>query len=77
MQNNVQNQRNAVLLLALMIAAGVAHADATLPPEVTAAMGEIKGNWDLLKPLIWTTLASVTGGFILMKLFKKGANKSV
>lgn len=57
-----------------MAAAGSAHAE--LPAEVTAAFTTISGNYTDLSAAAWPIVGTVVGGFILLKLFKKFANKA-
>lgn len=64
-------------LLALGLMAGIASAHAALPTEATAAFSAIKDNVTDVLAAIWPIVALATGGFVLVKLFKKGANKAV
>jgi len=65
-------------LLALGLMSGViASAHAALPTEATAAFSTINGNVTDVLAAMWPIVALATGGFILVKLFKKGANKAV
>ena len=64
--------RRFAVLFAL--AFGVAHA--ALPTEATAAFTGLSTNVTDIFTAIWPILATVTGGFVLIKLFKKGANKA-
>lgn len=57
------------------LAFGVAHA--ALPTEATAAFTTLGGNVTDIMTAVWPILAAVVGGFALMKLFKKGANRAV
>lgn len=66
----MQNQKKLVLASALMIAAGAASA--ALPTEATAAFTAVSGNVTDIFAAIWPIIATVTGGFVLIKLFKKG-----
>jgi len=63
-------KQNAVVVLALMLAAGVAQA--ALPTEATAAFTTVSGNVTDIFAAIWPIVAVVTGGFVLIRLFKKG-----
>lgn len=57
-----------------MLSAGAAHAE--LPAPVAAAFTAIEGNFTSMETLAWPVVATITGGFILVKLFKKFANKA-
>lgn len=48
----------------------------TLPAEVTAAFSAISDNFDAMATVAWPVVASIVGGFILIKLFKKFANRA-
>ncbi|GHD52500.1 Phage major coat protein, Gp8 [Marinobacter persicus] len=50
--------------------------ETTLPPEVTAAFTGISDNFDAMAAEAWPVVATIVGGFILLKLFKKFANKA-
>lgn len=70
----MQNQsRNAVAVLALLLINAAAHA--ALPTEATAAFTTIQGAVADILSAIWPIVAAVTGGFVLISLFKKGASK--
>lgn len=60
---------------AFVAAAQSAHA--ALPVEATSAFTTISGNVTDVLAAMWPIVALATGGFILVKLFKKGANKAV
>ncbi len=66
---------NVLALLALMAVSGLASA--ALPTEATAAFAVLSGNVTDIIAAVWPILAAVVGGFALMKLFKKGANRAV
>lgn len=59
---------------AVLMASSAAHAE--LPPEVTAAFDKIKTDFADLATSGWGVVAAVTGGLILLKLFKKFANRA-
>ncbi|TXH57761.1 MAG: phage coat protein [Desulfurellales bacterium] len=67
--------KSAVVGASILGAVGSAHA--ALPTEATAAFTTISGNVTDVLAAMWPIVALATGGFILIKLFKKGANKSV
>ncbi len=66
----MQNLKKVVVASALVAAAGVANA--ALPTEATAAFTAVSGNVTDIFAAIWPIIAAVTGGFVLIKLFKKG-----
>lgn len=49
---------------------------ADLPTEATAAFSQIQSNGTDIFAAVWPLVAFFTGGWILIKLFKKGANKA-
>lgn len=53
----------------------VENAMAALPSEAAAAFTTINGNVTDIFAAIWPIVAVVTGGFVLIGLFKKGAGK--
>lgn len=53
----------------------VASAHAALPTEATSAFTALSGNVTDIFAAIWPIVAAVTGGFVLIALFKKGASK--
>jgi len=55
----------------------VENAQAALPAEATAAFTTINGNLTDIFAAVWGIAAIATGGWVLLKLFKKGANKAV
>jgi len=57
-----------------LVAAGSAHA--ALPPEATAAFTGISDDYTALAAVAWPVAGTVVGGMILLKLFKKMANKA-
>lgn len=66
--------------LGLVGAAAIAYVEnamAALPTEATAAFTTISGNVTDVLAAMWPIVALATGGFVLVKLFKKGANKAV
>ncbi len=72
-------QRQAAKL-GLVGAAAVAYIEnamAALPTEATSAFTAITGNVTDVLAAMWPIVALSTGGFILVKLFKKSANKAV
>lgn len=55
----------------------VVNAHAALPAEATAAFTALSGNVTDTIAAVWPVLVLSVGGFAVMKLFKKGANKAV
>lgn len=55
----------------------VSSAHAALPTEATAAFTAVSDNATAVLAAVWPIVGLVTGGFILIRLFKKGANKAV
>lgn len=72
--NKLQTQGAA---LGALVLGSIASAHAALPAEATAAFTTISGNVTDVFAVVWPIVAMVTGGFILIRLFKKGANKAV
>jgi len=66
-----------LLSFAVLSSGVVASAHAALPTEATAAFSAISGNVTDVLAAMWPIVALATGGFVLVKLFKKGANKAV
>lgn len=60
-----------------LLTGAIASAHAALPSEATAAFSTISGNVTDVLAAMWPIIALATGGFVLVKLFKKGANKAV
>lgn len=48
---------------------------AALPTEATDAISLVGTDGGALQAAIWVPLGAVTVGFVIMKLFKRGANK--
>jgi len=61
----------------VVVAVAPLSAFAALPTEATAAFTTISGHVTDVLAAMWPIVALATGGFVLIKLFKKGANKSV
>lgn len=72
----MNKQKNFLLAFGLMSGV-IASAHAALPAEATAAFTTISGNVTDVLGAMWPIVALATGGFVLIKLFKKGANKAV
>jgi hypothetical protein len=63
------------LLLALVLSVVAISAHAALPAEATAAFTSLDTNVTDIIAAVWPILASVVGGFVLFKLFRRGMNK--
>lgn len=72
MRNQAIKYGTAVVLVG---ASGMAAA--ALPAEATAAFTTLSGNVTDILTAVWPIAALATGGFVLLRLFKKGANKAV
>ena len=66
-----------LMAAAVIVGASVTSAHAALPTEAAAAFAAISGNVTDVLAVVWPIVTLMTGGFILIKLFKKGANKAV
>lgn len=73
----VYNHGKQLGLAGAALLAFVENAMAALPTEATTAFSTISGNVTDVLAAMWPIVALATGGFILIKLFKKGANKAV
>lgn len=69
--------QKSLLAGAALMSGVIASAHAALPTEATAAFATITGNVTDVLAAMWPIVALGTGGFVLVKLFKKGANKAV
>jgi hypothetical protein len=67
--------RNIVVAAALTVATVAAHA--ALPTEAASAFTAISTNVTDVLAVVWPIVGMLTGGFVLIKLFKKGASKAV
>lgn len=67
--------------VATAVAAGsavvVQSAHAALPTEAATAFTTLSGNVTDILAAVWPIAALATGGFVLLRLFKKGANRAV
>lgn len=70
------NQGKKLGLTGMALLAFANQAMAALPAEATAAFTELSGNGSDILAAVWPIVTLITGGFILIKLFKKGANKA-
>lgn len=65
------------IVVASVLALGSVAAHAALPTEASAAFTALSGNVTDILAEIWKIVPVVVGGFVLVKLFKKGANRAV
>jgi hypothetical protein len=70
--------RAAVTVGSLVVAgtASAQEAGGALPAEVSNAFSGIESNYNDLAALAWPVVGTIVGGFVLLKLFKKFANKA-
>lgn len=69
------NNKTKLSLGALLVAIS-AQSMAAVPTEATTAIAAIQTDGLEIIGLAWPVLAAITGGFIVMKLFKKVVNKA-
>lgn len=65
------------LVVGFLLAMLSVSAHAALPAEATAAFTTLSTGVTDVLAAVWPILAAVTGGFALMKLFTKGANRAI
>lgn len=72
----VLRSRSARLVAAgtALVAAGAANA--ALPVGATTAFSDIQTDALALIDLVWPAAIAITSGFIVLKLFKRAANKA-
>ena len=75
LQNTKQKLQQLGVVAAGVGASVAAHATSTLPAEATAAFGTLTTNVADILSAVWPIVAAVVSGFVLIKLFKKGAAK--
>lgn len=63
-------RKNLVVAVLFLVSSVAAHA--ALPTEATAAFTAVSGNVTDIFAAVWPIVATVVGGFVLIKLFKKG-----
>lgn len=68
-------QAKAAVVAAVLLGASTS-AMAALPTEVTGAFTQVKTDGEEMISAGWPILLAVTGGIILMKLFKRVIGKS-
>jgi len=62
--------------IATGLALGAGAANAALPADAAAAFTAVSGNVTDILTAVWPIVISLTTGFILIKLFKKGVTKA-
>jgi len=77
LEKTMNKLQQKLLAGAVLLTGAVASAHAALPTEATTAFSTISGNVTDVLAAMWPIVALATGGFVLVKLFKKGANKAV
>lgn len=65
-----------ITLASLLMVIGI-NAHAALPTEASTAFTTLSGNVTDVLAAVWPIAALATGGFVLLRLFKKGANRAV
>lgn len=70
---NLKNAVPVVVAIASMAVATAAQAD--LPTGLAAGLTEIQTDALALIDLVWPVVLAITGGFVLFKMFKRGASK--
>lgn len=73
----MNTMKKSLLAVVCLMSGLITSAHAALPTEATAAFSAISGNVTDVLAAMWPIVALATGGFVLVKLFKKGANKAV
>lgn len=71
------SRKVVALLIGMSFLMAQIEAMAALPTEATAAFTTLSGNVTDILAAVWPIAALATGGFILLKLFKKGARSAV
>lgn len=66
----------AAVSVVVMVALTSVQANAALPTEADTAFSAILTDAQALEALAWPTLIGITTIFIVMKLFKRAANKA-
>lgn len=72
-------QKNQIIKTAVVAATalGALQAHAALPPEATAAFTALQSDFNSMMTLVWGVLGVTTAAWVIVKVFKKGANKAV
>ncbi|MDD4972612.1 MAG: hypothetical protein PHT07_24535 [Paludibacter sp.] len=66
---------NKIFLVIGLLLASVSPVFAALPAVVGTTLTAVQTDGLALIDLIWPVVGAITGGFILFKLFKRGASK--
>lgn len=61
--------------IVMLFAFGVSFAFAALPTTVGTTLTALQTDGLALIDLVWPVVGAIVGGFILLKLFKRGASK--
>lgn len=72
--SDLKNKVVGIAVAAGSLVAGAAHA--ALPTGATDAFTTIQTDGLALIDLAWPVAVAITGGFILLKLFKRAANRA-
>ena len=62
-------------IVAAAVALSPVLAMAALPSEATSAFTALSSNLTDILAAVWPMVATATGAFVLIKLFKRGASK--
>lgn len=65
----------SVLLILALLGLSITSAYATLPAVVGTTLDGIETDGLALIDLVWPVVGSIVGGFILIKIFKRGTSK--
>lgn len=63
------------LLMAALLALSSASAFAALPTDASTALSTVTTFGSDLLTALWPAIGAISGGFVLIKLFKRGINK--
>jgi hypothetical protein len=73
---NTKNAKSIILaMIAALLVLAVGLAEAALPAIVGTTMTSVQTDGLALVDLVWPVVGAITGGVILLKLFKRGASK--
>lgn len=64
-----------VVLLTVALAVAAPAAFAALDAGISTGLDTIETDSLALQALVWPVVITVTGGFVMFKIFKRGANK--
>lgn len=71
-----KNKKMTVATVLLLSLGAVGSANAALPAEATDALTAVSADGVALIAAGWPVLVAITGGIIIMKLFKRVVNKA-